>query len=455
MTIRYLSTAGSNTSPYTSEATAATTLTALLAVIAAGDEVRVSHTHNEALTTDGSFYLADFKGTLANPVKIISYNFSTDTYQKGAEFSCSGGTGAHLFWYGYCYTVGVTLRTGNNNQAGSLSVGYDGGPVVLDDCTLEVRTNGGFTGNIAFGSGANGGSGQEVVLRNTDMKFGAGSQTLNMNAGKMRWEGGSILAGSATPADLCVFSVGAGKANPAFIEGVDFSNFSGNWDFVGETFYCSQFQLEVRNCKLNSGWAGSLIDSAWIKPGGSAKMHNCDAGDTNYRLMEQDWRGVVQSETTVVRTGGASDGTTPLSWKMVSNANAMYPMAGLPTPQRALWNEDTGSSKTLTVEIAHDSVGGGTGSRLTDAEIALEVSYPGTSGSTKHTVVSDAKTNYLATAADQTDSSESWTTTGLTTPVKQKLAVTFTPQEKGVIMWRVVLSKPSVTVYVDSKAVVS
>jgi hypothetical protein len=70
-------------------------------------------------------------------------------------------------------------------------------------------------------------------------------------------------------------------------------------------------------------------------------------------------------------------------------------------------------------------------------------------------VVSDAKTNYLATAADQTDSSESWTTTGLTTPVKQKLAVTFTPQEKGVIMWRVVLSKPSVTVYVDSKAVVS
>ena len=44
---------------------------------------------------------------------------------------------------------------------------------------------------------------------------------------------------------------------------------------------------------------------------------------------------------------------------------------------------------------------------------------------------SSTTTRSSASAANQADSSETWTTTGLSAPVKQKIAVTFTPQEKG------------------------
>jgi hypothetical protein len=78
----------------------------------------------------------------------------------------------------------------------------------------------------------------------------------------------------------------------------------------------------------------------------------------------------------------------------------------------------------------------------------VEVEYLGTSGFPLSVTSSDRAATILATPANQTTSSETWTTTGLTTPVKQKLSVTFTPQEKGPIIARVYLAKASTTVYV-------
>ena len=46
-------------------------------------------------------------------------------------------------------------------------------------------------------------------------------------------------------------------------------------------------------------------------------------------------------------------------------------------------------------------------------------------------VASSAPADPLAAAANITTSTATWTTTGLTTPVKQKIAITFTPQMKG------------------------
>lgn len=174
-------------------------------------------------------------------------------------------------------------------------------------------------------------------------------------------------------------------------------------------------------------------------------MYNCDSGDTNYRIWTEALAGSVVSETTIVRSGGASDGTTSLSWKMVSNANAEYPLLQLESPEIVRWNETTGSSITVTVETITDNV------TLTDDECWLEVQYLGTSGFPLGTFISDAKADVLATAANQTTSSETWTTTGLTTPVKQKLSVSFTPQEKGFIHAVVKLARASTTVYVCPK----
>jgi hypothetical protein len=172
-------------------------------------------------------------------------------------------------------------------------------------------------------------------------------------------------------------------------------------------------------------------------------LENSDSADTQYRMQRHFYQGDVYSETTVVRTGGASDGTTPLAHKMVSSANATFivPLYG---PDLVIYNSAVGGSKTATVEIIHDSV-----TNVQDDEVWLEVEYLGTSGFPLSLFATDRMTNILSTAADQTDSSATWTTTGLANPNTQKLVVTFTPQEVGIIRCRVVVGKASQTVYID------
>jgi len=173
-------------------------------------------------------------------------------------------------------------------------------------------------------------------------------------------------------------------------------------------------------------------------------MYNCDSADTNYRLWIEDYSGSIKHETTLVKTGGASDGTTPLSWKMATGADAEYPTIILKSGEIVRWNETTGSAITVTVDILHDSV-----TNLKDNEIWLEVMYLGTSGVPLGAFVDDAVADVLAAAADQAASSATWTTTGMANPNKQKLEVTFTPQEKGFIHAVVHMAKASYTVYVD------
>jgi len=179
-------------------------------------------------------------------------------------------------------------------------------------------------------------------------------------------------------------------------------------------------------------------------------MYNCDNADTNYQMWIEDYTGSVKHETTLIKTSGASDGTTGISWKMATTANAEYPILALKSPEFMVWNDTTGSSKTVTVDILHDSA-----TNLTDAEVWLEVQYLGTSGYPDSTFISDAKADVLATAADQSTAGGTWTTTGMTNPNTQQLSVTFTPQEKGPFICRVLLAKASYTIYVDPLAVVS
>jgi hypothetical protein len=174
------------------------------------------------------------------------------------------------------------------------------------------------------------------------------------------------------------------------------------------------------------------------------ELFNSDSTDTNYRLEKKTQFGTITHETTIVGGAGATDGTTAISWKMVSNADAEWNHQTLDSPEIVRWNETTGSAITVTVDILHDSA-----TNLTDKGIWLGVQYLGTSGFPLGSFVSDAAANYLASAADQASSSATWTTTGMSNPNKQKLSVTFTPQEKGFIHGVVKMALASKTAYVD------
>ena len=170
-------------------------------------------------------------------------------------------------------------------------------------------------------------------------------------------------------------------------------------------------------------------------------LDNSDSADTQYRMQRHQYEGDSYSETTLVRTGGASDGTTPLSHKHVSSANSNFytPLSG---PEIVIWNDAVGSSQTVTCEILHDSV-----TNLQDDEVWLETEYLGTSGFPLSLFANDRAAYILATPADQAASSATWTTTGMTNPNKQKLVTTQTPQEKGWYRCRVALAKASYTIY--------
>jgi hypothetical protein len=225
---------------------------------------------------------------------------------------------------------------------------------------------------------------------------------------------------------------------------VDLSLLGSGKNLVDVTNMTGKSLVSFENCKLGS--SVTVATGTFSNAGGNGSVEirlvNCDSADTNYRYHKQNYHGTITQESTIVRTGGASDGTTPISRKMVSTANTKI-YSPLVMDDIVFWNETTGSSQTATIEVVTDNV------TLTDAECWLEVEYLGTSGFPISSLVNDRVTDdVFGTPANQTTSSETWTTTGLTTPVKQKLAVAFTAQEKGYVRIRVMLAKASTTVYV-------
>jgi hypothetical protein len=205
-------------------------------------------------------------------------------------------------------------------------------------------------------------------------------------------------------------------------------------------------QYSFINCKLGSSVLIGV--NAIVGQGGAViRAVNCDSADTNYRYYLQNYSGTIIQDTAVLKTGGATDGTTPFSRKMVTTANSKFE-SPLCSDYVTIWNE-TLSARTLYIPIVTDNV------TLTDAEAWIEVEYLGTSGFPLALRITDRAADVLATPVNQdTDAVSAWPAAP-GTPVKQKLQVTFTPAEKGPIRARVCLAKASTTLYFDPKPVIS
>jgi hypothetical protein len=431
------STDGSDADSGSTWALAKATLVGAAAIDAAGDTIYLSQSHAES----GGAVTAVFAGTMANPVKIIAGNDSAEP--PTAVSSASLISSSSITLSGSYYLYGLTLQSATSilpaNQSASNSV-------TLDHCSLitTITTSVGF-----FSIGSTNNFTQKAVLLGCTYKFGGASNIGCATAGVVEIKGGSFVSGTSTPS-AGVFGGAAGDRTGSrlLIDGLDMTNLASTVN-IFRTFI-SPGLFQIRNSKLPASWSGSLCNAVPLSTGQRFEMHNCDSGDTNYRLWVQEYAGSIKSETTLVRTGGASDGVTSYSLVMTSTANANAAVAPLVSPEIAIWNDAVGSSKTVTVEILRDSA-----TNLTDGEIWLEVQHLGTSGFPLSSFVSDAKSDVLATSADQATSSETWTTTGMTNPNTQKLSVTFTPQEKGYFQAKVYLAKASTTVYIDPKLVVT
>ena len=425
------STDGNDADDGTTWALADATLTGAAATDAAGDVIWVSDNHAESTAGAISFSWA---GTVAAPIRILCGDdaaepptalATTATVETTGAGNITVGNTGTIYAYGMTFTAGVGDTGTSNVILVSAAVRQ-----VYEQCAFSLASTGvGSTITICEDVAGT------CIVRGCTFNFTQTGHDLSLTAG-IAEVSDCVTTGSAITL-LCTLS-----ANTTILfSGCDFSSGASSMNIASAVL--SGITLLIRNCKLPASWSGS-INASTPGAGSIYELHNCDSGDTNYRYQRKTQFGIIDSETLNVRTGGASDGTTALSWKMASNADTEWNHQTLESGEIVRWNETVGSAITATIEILHDSV-----TNMTNQQIWLEVQYLGTSGFPLGVFINDSSGDYLSSAADQTASSETWNTTGLTNPNKQKLSVTFTPQERGFIHAVVRVAMASKTIWAD------
>ena len=415
------STDGVNTDSGATWALAKLDLTGAAAIDAVGDRIYVSDNHAEV--TAGAITLA-FAGNVNDPTKVLAVDDAAEPPVAMATASVSTTGGSAITISGCLYAYGIAFHAGTAALGAVMTLGSgDGDNQVYDSCSFDLNSTN-AANEIRLGS-VSAGFEHAIELRNCGVQFSAAGQAFNLRNCRFRWSGGSFIADTA-PTNL--IEVAATGLAQFLVENVDLTNI-GNTTTLCTIASGSTWGM-FRNCKLPPSWNGLLTDGNG-PCGTRVEMHNCSRGSTKTQLWVIDHRGEIFSNVNVVRTGGASDGVTPYSWQFNGVVDPEYPVAVLRSTEIHQWNNTIGSPVTATVEIVTD------GFTLTDADVWIEGMYLGASGSALGSMISDGAASILATPAAQASSSAAWTTTGMTTPIKQKLSVTFTPQEKGVFIARV------------------
>lgn len=435
---------GNDTNDGLTWATAKATTNAAAASMAAGDTMFVADVH--AQSSSGTAY--QLVSNAQSPAKIIC---TTTTANPPTATATSGKvttTGAYGF-SGWCFISGIEFTFGSTSTLASFGLNNStatSGNQVWENCKFVSNSTG--AGSAIISGGSTSALHQNVLLKNCGLSFKTNAQRMSASS-QLKIEGGSLLAGSATPTTNGMFLLSS-KGGTIDISGFDFSIADPALRLADMSAGCGT--ITFSNCKLPTGWTGSLVGPTMSSQGQRVKMINCDAADTNYKMRIEDFAGAITADTTITRFNGATDGVTPISWKMVSNANTSFPHNTLVTEEILRWYPVTDAGETLTgpksfgVEVISDS-----SVNLFDDEIWVEAQVFSTSGFPLGTYISDRKSNILGTAAVQSASSELWTSSTMVAPKRQTLAVTATLQEAGWVSLKVHIAKPNTTVYVCPK----
>jgi hypothetical protein len=431
----YSGAVGSNNG--SSWANAFTTLTTAFATEAAGDTLCVAHDHAES--TAANITLTS-SGTSSNITKIVCVNRAGSVPPVSADRRATAqvatsSVSATINLAGFAHYDGIIFNAG---VGGTGAVNFNipsvsNQAVRLDNCSLRIASTG-TTSKIFIGTIGPAVAGSWVELNNTTVSFGAVNQSFGIN-GVLKWRNTpSALLGSM-PTTLFLPTNNAGGEVECI--GVDFSAAGSGKTIAGVLSSVSAHKFRFVDCKLDAAVTKSAVPGA--RGAQETDFIRSGSAGVNYTVHSHRMSGLLIEETTIVRTGGASDGTTPIAWKIVTTADCLYSLP-FECPPIAIWNDTTGSAVTATVE----GIWGG-GAVPNDDDVWLDVEYLGDASSPQGSFVNDGKADLLATAAGQTSSSATWG--GSTT--KFKLGVTFTPQQKGWLYCRVKCAKAASTFYID------
>jgi len=415
--------------------------TAFSQTAVAGDTIFVGDNHAE---TQSTAMTITAPGTNASPNFIYCMDHTaaippgTSNLLTSATITDTVSAGNQITVLGSAYYWGITFVANGSSTTGTTVWvgGTNGCWQRFESCALQHTASN--TSNMQIGH-VN--LTARVDLVNTTLQFGTTGDIL-VASGYVTWRNtASAITGSTFPT---TFLEGIGSSGGMFVmEGVDLSALGSGKTITASNATGGSMPTYLIDCKINASVTIAATPSnVWSS---RVDAIRCDSGATNYHQRRYWYEGTLQEETTIVRTGGATDGTTPISWKIVTTANSKWVMPFEAFPI-SIWNSRTSASLTVTVY----GIWGG-GAVPNNDDIWFVVEYLGSTGAPLASFATTTKSNNLATGTALASDTSTWG--GSTT--KFKMAVTFTPQLTGYLRVYVKAAKASSTFYIDPLPVLS
>jgi len=326
------------------------------------------------------------------PTGVLAGAAIKNTNGSGGSNITIGGNGTALhYWYG------VTFEYSGASTNAQLVFGGGGNTyIVLDGCTLKL--SGSTNTQITFGS--SGGNNDLYELNNTTCYFTAVGQIIVPMGCRFNWRNtASAIGGTSVPTNVIdsLFT----QYLILDIEGVDFSA-AGSGKTILLVPSSGAGYARFKDCKFGSGAAlDNTINNATYF---YVDYVRCDSAGTNYKDQRSSNEGTTTTETVVVRTNGASNGTTQLTHKYVTGTGPLWvkPHKGFPI---AVWNTVLSTNRTVKL---YGVVNGA--SVPNNDEFWFDVEYLGASSSPMGSLASGTKANALTANAALTADTSAWDT---------------------------------------------
>lgn len=362
---------------------------------AAGDNFYIGGNHAE---TQASAMVLAIPGTAAsiNNLYCVSATGSVPPVSADLRTTATVTTTSFnplSFSTGYAYIYGITFNCGSGAVSTQFNIITGNAWLIFENCNLyklgTTAGNGMVIGSPGMGVAA------RLDLINTKLQLGNPSDSIILWNCDVYWsKTANAISGAATPTKLISsLSIGSTIFN---CDGVDLSAIGSGSTLIG--IMTATKRIYFKNCKLDS----SVIISAnqTNATGPDTYVMRSDSSGTNYRNEKYSYAGIQTTETTFVRTDGASDGITPISWK-ISRINSAFvtPIELFPI---AIWNPVTSANVTAAVEAFCVS------GLPTNKDIWMDVSYLGSASSALSSFVTSGISDPLASASNCTASSAGW-----------------------------------------------
>lgn len=413
------------------------TMTLALVGKVAGDIFYVAHDHAES--TAAAVTLT-FQGTEVSPSRIYCVNRLGSVPPVPADQRTTGSiatTGAFTITLGGTFKFrGIIFSAGSGASIASIAAGTTVSRSSRFAACQFILANTATTSRITLG-----GLGGLCLIENCTFTFGNVSQGI-IPTGRLFWRNNATSAILGTiPTSLLIPGANVTRT---LIAGVDLSAVGAAKNLVTVAAVTTCSNIIFKDCKLGVGV--NVYTGAFNAMGAlEITLIRCDSIDTNYRTEHHFYLGAQTTDPTVYRNGGASDGTTPISWKIVTSANSEWgwPFETIPI---SFWNEVVGYPINVTVQ----GIWAGGAVPLND-EIWIDVPYLGVSGFPLGLTATCTKAGELDAGANLPAGSGQWVGMSGT---QFAMTVSFTPQEKGPVTVYVNVAKVSSTFYIDPKPVV-